>query len=899
MKRKAVFAFARKPVVTRQGDRVEIGFTSKDYCDVTVAIEDAAGNVLRHLAAGVLGDKAPAPLQQGTLAQRVVWDGKDDFGHYVPDAETCVVRVSLGLEARFEKNLYWHPHRKLGNDTIVAADPDGVYVYENNLLDYIRVYDHEGNYQRMLYPFAAGAVKKIKGLPWRPVPPDGRMVPDKVAGWGESEFTVKLLPTAPRLFKVGNLYMGGLVIHKGRMGVIGERLARIATDGTSGGMEYLGPKATLNMGEHGRRSSFSAAISPDGKWIYMTRAFWQDGHAPYRFWPNAVYRMPFFGEQEPKLFVGQPRRGRANGEFDKPLSVACDSKGRVYVADWENDRVQVFRPDGTFHRSLPVNGPCELQIDPRTDEIWVFSWQARTVFVHMLTKKKNLAYNNRVQRKVRRFAPLDSVGTGLPKLLMEADLSFTLSEPAGRRRRRRRSWTVKPAGMYAHATVDFWSKPIRIWLVTGRTGARDSVYVMKVADGQMRLERNFDKEVTAAGVRQHVPFFQRQFLAFDPVREVLYVGEPDTGEGKVFSGVIGIDVKTGRSRYERLPAGAADMAVDARGRMHLRVGDAVVRYDPSNWREIPYDYGDRRTVSASVTSHSVRAISAMTTPGGGGGSVKYHAFGVSPRSEVIVGCAWRIDTSSRGKADQSVTSGKRWAPQLYPGRPSSAFVHVFDAHGKMKHEDVFAGGGMFTGGLDMDLQGNLYGNIRLRRLLDGRAYGRNGDATIMKFRPGDSKFVTDHKPLVPLPRTPTTPKPVAGRWARGALWAYGGASAGSTNHCWCRHGQFKVDYFGRVFVPEADRYSVAVLDTNGQVILRIGRYGNADDGRPLVPGPTGAVHRAIGGDEVALFDAHYVTTHTDKRVFVADAGNGRIISVKLGYHATETVALKEVPDAAR
>ena len=209
----------------------------------------------------------------------------------------------------------------------------------------------------------------------------------------------------------------------------------------------------------------------------------------------------------------------------------------------------------------------------------------------------------------------------------------------------------------------------------------------------------------------------------------------------------------------------------------------------------------------------------------------------------------------------------------------------------MKHEDVFAGGGMFTGGLDMDLQGNLYGNIRLRRLLDGRAYGRNGDATIMKFKPSDSKFVTDHKPLVPLPRKPTTPKPVAGRWASGALWAYGGASAGSTNHCWCRHGQFKVDYFGRVFVPEADRYSVAVLDTNGQVILRIGRYGNADDGLPLTPGPKGAVHRSIGGDEVA--------THTDKRLFVADAGNGRIISVRLGYHATEQVALKEVPDAAR
>jgi len=481
---------------------------------------------------------------------------------------------------------------------------------------------------------------------------------------------------------------------------------------------------------------------------------------------------------------------------------------------------------------------------------------------------------------------------------MEANLSFARGD-GGRRRRRRRPAGVTLSGMYDHATVDFWSKPLRIWLVTGRTGARDSVYMMEVADGQMRLKRSFDEEVAAAGIRQHVPFFQRQFLAYDPVREALYVGEPDTGEGKVFSGVIRIDANTGRSRYEVLPAGAADMAIDAGGRMHLRVGDAVARYDPSRWREIPYDYGDRRTISASVTSHSGRAISAVTTPGGGGSSVKYHAFGVSPRAEVIVGCAWRIDTGSRDTADKSVTSGKRWTPELYPGRPRSAFVHIFDRHGQMKYEDVLAGGGIFTGGLDMDLQGNIYANIRGRRILDGKAYGRNGDGTIMKFRPTDSKFVTDVKPLVPLPKKPNAPMPVAGRWASGARWAYGGASAGSTNHCWCRHGQFKVDYFGRVFVPESDRYSIAVLDTNGRVILRIGRYGNTDDGLPLVAGPKGAVHRTIGGDEVALFDAHYVTTHTDKRVFISDAGNGRIISVRLGYHATERVSLEGVPDEGK
>ena len=52
-------------------------------------------------------------------------------------------------------------------------------------------------------------------------------------------------------------------------------------------------------------------------------------------------------------------------------------------------------------------------------------------------------------------------------------------------------------------------------------------------------------------------------------------------------------------------------------------------------------------------------------------------------------------------------------------------------------------------------------------------------------------------------------------------------------------------------------------------------------------------------NEVALFHACYVGTHTDRRIFISDTGNGRILSVRLGYHAEEKIALKDVPDQAR
>jgi len=54
-----VFEFAMNPVVARAANRVTIPFTSKDYCDATIAIECEQRRIIRHLASGVLGKNAP------------------------------------------------------------------------------------------------------------------------------------------------------------------------------------------------------------------------------------------------------------------------------------------------------------------------------------------------------------------------------------------------------------------------------------------------------------------------------------------------------------------------------------------------------------------------------------------------------------------------------------------------------------------------------------------------------------------------------------------------------------------------------------------------------------------------------------------------------------------------
>lgn len=108
------------------------------------------------------------------------------------------------------------------------------------------------------------------------------------------------------------------------------------------------------------------------------------------------------------------------------------------------------------------------------------------------------------------------------------------------------------------------------------------------------------------------------------------------------------------------------------------------------------------------------------------------------------------------------------------------------------------------------------------------------------------------------------------------------------------------------FVPETDQFSVAVLDSRGNLILRIGQYGNVDDGLPpeqmqhFVPKPGDPLllvspsSRSIGGDEVALMQPSHVATLSDRYVYIGDVGNGRIVQVKLGYYTEEKLALKDV-----
>jgi sugar lactone lactonase YvrE len=71
-----------------------------------------------------------------------------------------------------------------------------------------------------------------------------------------------------------------------------------------------------------------------------------------------------------KFIKAWGKRGTAPGEFGLPHRLAFDSAGRLLVADRENNRIQIFDPDGTFVAELRQFGrPSGIYVD-RNDVLY-------------------------------------------------------------------------------------------------------------------------------------------------------------------------------------------------------------------------------------------------------------------------------------------------------------------------------------------------------------------------------------------------------------------------------------------------------------------------------------------------------------------------------------------------
>jgi DNA-binding beta-propeller fold protein YncE len=128
----------------------------------------------------------------------------------------------------------------------------------------------------------------------------------------------------------------------------------LLTLGTSGrpsdtGIVGLDYRTIRRCGEPFNRPT-NLALAPDGS-MYVTDGY---GNARVHKFSPSGQLLSCWGEP-----------GNGPGQFNLPHGIAIDRDGRVYVADRENSRVQVFTGDGQFLAEwTDVARPMEVFIDP-------------------------------------------------------------------------------------------------------------------------------------------------------------------------------------------------------------------------------------------------------------------------------------------------------------------------------------------------------------------------------------------------------------------------------------------------------------------------------------------------------------------------------------------------------
>jgi sugar lactone lactonase YvrE len=137
----------------------------------------------------------------------------------------------------------------------------------------------------------------------------------------------------------------------------GHQVFKFSADGTL--LMTLGKPGVAGNGPDTFNRPTDLVIAPNGD------IFVSDGHGG-----NSNARIVKFSS-DGRFIKAWGRKGSAPGELDVPHSIAMDSQGRLFVADLQNKRIQIFDQEGTFLQEWRQFGmPGGLFID-RNDVLYV------------------------------------------------------------------------------------------------------------------------------------------------------------------------------------------------------------------------------------------------------------------------------------------------------------------------------------------------------------------------------------------------------------------------------------------------------------------------------------------------------------------------------------------------
>jgi sugar lactone lactonase YvrE len=364
--------FSAQPILTKIDGKQTVAFAVSSPTDVEVAVLDAAGQVVRHLAAGVLGgpQPPPAPLRPG-LSQSITWDGKDDLGQPARNGPFRI-RVCAGTSARLG-GIIGDPAILEEKVYGLATDEKGcVYVatgggYGRNLFT-IKVFNRGGKYLRTIMPYPAS------------------LKAEEVAGFGKQAFREgRLAPPQydallPWIYPHG---LGALMGNRVQDGVLwltdgaGHVCRLRAADG-----------ACISWGEGASpappaQGPICWAVAPDGRTLYLAGWYYAARKVPdgriFKVDPSTGARTEFlstavppdsFWLKEPNGWYDFTNWGRKNG-LAALHGLAVDAQERIYVCDRVGQRLAVYDAAGKLLGHTPVEHPDLVAVRPRGPEIYV------------------------------------------------------------------------------------------------------------------------------------------------------------------------------------------------------------------------------------------------------------------------------------------------------------------------------------------------------------------------------------------------------------------------------------------------------------------------------------------------------------------------------------------------
>jgi len=159
----------------------------------------------------------------------------------------------------------------------------------------------------------------------------------------------------------GNVWVTDAQIKDGK----GNQVFKFSPDGKL--LMSLGKAGVAGAGNDVFSGPADVAIAQNGD------IFVADGHMA----DTPVNRIMRFSK-DGKFITAWGKRGKGLGEFDTPHSIAIDSRGRIFVADRSNGRMQIFDADGHFIDQWKQFGrPSGVFID-RNDNMYVADSQSNS-----------------------------------------------------------------------------------------------------------------------------------------------------------------------------------------------------------------------------------------------------------------------------------------------------------------------------------------------------------------------------------------------------------------------------------------------------------------------------------------------------------------------------------------